>query len=71
MPKKVVAEFKIENLSVLKPDGKVDKKMLPKVPKGTLLELYRNMVIGRHFDRRAFKLQRAGRLGTYPQFCRQ
>lgn len=68
MPKKVVAEFKIENISILRPDGKVDAKLMPKIPKGTLLELYRNMVIGRHFDQRAFKLQRAGRLGTYPQF---
>jgi len=32
---------------------------------GQLVEMYRQMVLVRHFDRRAVHLQRSGRLGTY------
>ncbi|MFN2488773.1 MAG: thiamine pyrophosphate-dependent dehydrogenase E1 component subunit alpha [Actinomycetota bacterium] len=35
---------------------------------GTLLELWRSMVLLRTFDERAVSLQRQGRIGTYPMF---
>ena len=52
-------------LQVLAPDGSVDKKMEPDVPKGDLLELYRLMVFSRNWDQRRLKLQRQGRIGTF------
>lgn len=68
MPKKVVYEAKIEHLQVLDEDGKLDAKLA----KDTLTDeqvvyLYEQMSICRQFDEIAFKLQRSGRMGTYPQ----
>ena len=67
MPLKTVAEFIIQRLEILAPDGTVDKALEPKIPDEKLLEMYRKMVEIRLFDEKAFKLQRQGRLGTYPQ----
>lgn len=68
MPQKVVYEAKIEYLQILDEDGRLDTKLA----KDTLSDeevrdLYEKMVIYRHFDEVAFKLQRSGRMGTYPQ----
>ncbi|QKK08266.1 MAG: pyruvate dehydrogenase (acetyl-transferring) E1 component subunit alpha [Planctomycetota bacterium] len=68
MPKKVVYEAKIEHLQILDEDGKLDQKLA----KDTLTDeqvvyLYEQMSICRQYDEIAFKLQRSGRMGTYPQ----
>ena len=68
MPKKVVYTAKIEHLQILDKDGTLDEKLA----KGTLTDkevvfLYEQMSICRHYDEIAFKLQRSGRMGTYPQ----
>ena len=68
MPKKVVYEAKIEHLQILDEDGKLDTKLA----KDTLtdeqvLSAYEQMWQMRHLDEIAFKLQRSGRMGTYPQ----
>ena len=52
-------------LSVLKPDGTVDRARDPRLPPDTLLHLYRSMVQVREFDRRMLLLQRQGRIGFY------
>ena len=56
---------KIEHLSILKPDGTVDKKLEPDVPKEDLLRLYELMCFSREWDHRRLKLQRQGRIGTF------
>lgn len=71
MPIKTLAEFKIQRLEILAPDGTVDKELEPKLSDEKLLEIYRKMVEIRAFDEKAFKLQRQGRLGTYPQILGQ
>ena len=71
MPLRTVAECKIQRLDILAPDGTVDKALEPKIPNEKLLDIYRKMVEIRVFDERAFKLQRQGRLGTYPQILGQ
>jgi len=71
LPLKTIAEFKIQRLEILAPDGKVDSTLEPKIPDETLLDLYRKMVEIRAFDEIAVKLQRQGRLGTYPQILGQ
>lgn len=68
MPHHTVFEAKIEHLQILDEDGKLDKKLA----KDTLNDeqvvyLYEQMRICRELDEIAFKLQRSGRMGTYPQ----
>ncbi len=68
MPRKTVYEAKIEYMQILDEDGKLDDKLA----KDTLTDeqvvyLYEQMSIGRQYDEIAFKLQRSGRMGTYPQ----
>jgi pyruvate dehydrogenase E1 component alpha subunit len=68
MPKKVVYKASIEHMQILDEDGNLDTKLA----KDTLTDeqvvyLYEQMTIGRQFDEIAFKLQRSGRMGTYPQ----
>lgn len=68
MPKKTVYEAKIEHLQILDENGNLDAKLA----KDTLTDdevvyLYEQMSTVRHYDEIAFKLQRSGRMGTYPQ----
>ena len=50
---------------VIQDDGTLDPRADPKLPKDTLLYLYRTMVQVREFDRRMLALQRQGRIGFY------
>ena len=66
MPLKTVYEAKIEHLQILDEDGKLDEKLA----KDTLTDeevakLYEFMILCRHYDEIAFKLQRSGRMGTW------
>jgi pyruvate dehydrogenase E1 component alpha subunit len=68
MPLKTVYKAQVEHLQILDEHGKLDEKLA----KDTLTDddviyMYEQMSIGRHFDEVAFKLQRSGRMGTYPQ----
>lgn len=67
MPEKKVEKFFVEFFSVLDGKGRVDKKLLPKISDKQLKEMHYSMVLARAFDRKAFALQRQGRLGTYAQ----
>ena len=68
MPRKVVYEARVEYVQILDEEGRLDAKLAA----GTLTDeqvvfLYEQMVICRQYDEVAFKLQRSGRMGTYPQ----
>ncbi len=68
MPKRVIYQASIEYLQILDEEGNLDVPLA----EGTLSDdqvrhLYQQMVIYRHFDDTAFKLQRSGRMGTFPQ----
>jgi pyruvate dehydrogenase E1 component alpha subunit len=68
MPTKTVYTAKIEHLQLLDPNGVLDEKLA----KGVLTDeqvvhLYEFMIQCRVLDETAFKLQRSGRMGTYPQ----
>jgi pyruvate dehydrogenase E1 component alpha subunit len=65
MPLKEAASFSIPFLSVLDENGKLDKKLEPKLSSEQLLRLYRAMVLARVADDRMLKLQRQGRMGTF------
>lgn len=65
MPREKIKLDVIEKLSILSPEGKVDKKLLPKLPKETLLKAYRLMLLTRRVDEQALRYQRQGRIGTF------
>jgi len=68
MPKRTVYSAKIEYLQILNEEGELDTRLA----KNTLTDddvvfLFEQMSLVRHYDEIAFKLQRSGRMGTYPQ----
>jgi pyruvate dehydrogenase E1 component alpha subunit len=68
MPLKTVFSTEIQHLSILDEHGKFDAKLgKDLIPDQDLVTLYEHMSICRHLDEVAFKLQRSGRMGTYPQ----
>jgi pyruvate dehydrogenase E1 component subunit alpha len=66
MPNKEVAKFSVSYLQILDENGVVDEKLDPGLDKKQLLEMYRWMRLARELDERMLKLQRQGRLGTFP-----
>ncbi|MBX0322332.1 pyruvate dehydrogenase (acetyl-transferring) E1 component subunit alpha [Halomicroarcula sp. F13] len=61
-----------DRVQVLDEDGQVvDGATVPDLSDDTLVEMYRNVKLGRHFDQRAVSLQRQGRMGTYPPMSGQ
>lgn len=72
MPSRTVYSATIEHLQILNEDGVLDEKLAPPGAPGTLtveqvVFLYEKMLECRHLDEVAFKLQRSGRIFTYPQ----
>ena len=68
MPRKPIeiAE-KIEYMSILDEHANVDKELEPDISEEKLKEIYRYMLLGRRADERMLKMQRQGRMGTFPQ----
>ena len=66
MPLKQVARFSISHLQVLDEKGHVDTKLEPALSAEDLQKLYRAMCLAREADQRMLKLQRQGRMGTFP-----
>ncbi len=66
VPKKEVAKFSVSYMQILDENGKVDSKLDPKLSSDQLLNMYRWMKRARQLDERMLKLQRQGRLGTFP-----
>jgi pyruvate dehydrogenase E1 component alpha subunit len=72
MPKRTVYTAQIDYIQVLDEQGRLDEKLAPKGDPSRLTDeqavfLYQKMVEYRHLDEVAFKLQRSGRMYTYPQ----
>ncbi len=66
MPRRIIERPRgIEYLSILDEKGRVDKKLEPDIPEGTLKAIHRLMVYSRLFDERTLQLQRQGRIGTF------
>lgn len=62
----VAAQFEIEYLQYLKPDGTLAGPLPPAVRDPTqLVPLFKRMLFVRTFDSKAIALQRTGKLGTY------
>jgi pyruvate dehydrogenase E1 component alpha subunit len=56
---------RLERLSVLAHDGKLDKSLEPRIPDADLRRLYKTMLHTRMLDERCLHMQRQGRIGTY------
>ena len=68
MPIEPVFQTTIDHLSILDEHGRFDEELgAGLIPDDDLVELYRHLMLCRHFDEIAFKLQRSGRMGTYPE----
>ncbi len=67
MPRKTIAEFKIDWLQIMDEKGNVDKKLMPKIKKDKILKMYKAMITARRFDEKLLALQRQGRIGTFAQ----
>lgn len=72
MPKRTVYTAQIEYVQCLDEHGKLDEGVLPKTDPARLTDeqvvfLLERLVEYRHLDETAFKLQRSGRMYTYPQ----
>ncbi len=61
-----LARFSIPYLQVLDEHGGLDEALDPRLEPAELSRLYRAMVLARAADERMLKLQRQGRLGTFP-----
>ncbi len=66
MPRTKVYEAVTERLEILDTEGGVDTALMPAIDPGRIRDLYRDMVLMRTFDDKALKLQRQGRMGTWP-----
>lgn len=68
MPKRIAYQTEIEYLQILDEHGNFDAELgADTLSDEDVLFLYEQMSIVRHYDEIAFKLQRSGRMGTYPQ----
>jgi pyruvate dehydrogenase E1 component alpha subunit len=61
-----VYEAITERLEILDVEGQVDGDLMPDLDPSKVRALYRDMVLMRSFDEKALKLQRQGRMGTWP-----
>ena len=66
MPRMKVYEAVTERLEILDTNGRVDEDLMPEIDPDLIRELYRDMMLMRTFDDKALKLQRQGRMGTWP-----
>ena len=66
MPRTPVYEAVTERLEILDSSGSVDASLMPDVDRELFVAMYRDMVRMRAFDDKALKLQRQGRMGTWP-----
>lgn len=68
MPIKTVYQAQIESTQILDENGRLDAELAQNtLSDDDVVGLYELMVISREFDEAAFKLQRSGRMGTFPQ----
>ena len=66
MPRKSIRSFDVQWLQILDEHGECDEQLRPQLTDREIQKLYEFMILVRTVDERAFKLQREGRLRTYP-----
>jgi pyruvate dehydrogenase E1 component alpha subunit len=71
MPLQKIADFSISYLQILDAQGNLDEELEPDISHKELIRVYRFMVLAREADERMLKLQRQGRIGTFPPITGQ
>ena len=66
MPRTQIYNAITERLEILDPTGTVDEALMPELSTDAMREIYHDMVRMRAMDDKALKLQRQGRMGTWP-----
>ncbi|MBN2491988.1 MAG: pyruvate dehydrogenase (acetyl-transferring) E1 component subunit alpha [Planctomycetes bacterium] len=66
MPLTTIESFSVSYLQVLDENGVLDRALEPELSDADLLRLHRFMEMARDSDQRMLKLQRQGRIGTFP-----
>jgi pyruvate dehydrogenase E1 component alpha subunit len=66
MPERQIASFSVSYMQILDEQGSLDAELEPDLSQEQLHQLYTGMVLARELDQRMLKLQRQGRLGTFP-----
>jgi pyruvate dehydrogenase E1 component alpha subunit len=67
MPTSVVYQGEVRYLQILDESGRVDPDLAERIlPDSDIQRLYEQMILFREFDETGFKLQRSGRMGTFP-----
>ncbi|MEX1312519.1 MAG: pyruvate dehydrogenase (acetyl-transferring) E1 component subunit alpha, partial [Candidatus Sulfomarinibacteraceae bacterium] len=66
MPRTQVYHAITERLEILDTEGSVDDELMPDLAPDVIRDVYRDMVLMRGMDSKALKLQRQGRMGTWP-----
>ena len=68
---RTVYQAEVKYLQIMDENGRIDAQAAGDVrdfyTDEKLVETYREMIVARELDEAAFKLQRSGRMGTYPQ----
>ena len=68
MPIDQVFQTSIDRISILDEHGRFDEELgADLIPNDDLVALFKHVTTCRQFDEIAFKLQRSGRMGTYPE----
>ena len=68
MPISSAYSSEIEYISILDEHNNFDSELgKDLIPQNDLIDLYKHLLLCRHYDEIAFKLQRSGRMGTYPE----
>jgi pyruvate dehydrogenase E1 component alpha subunit len=71
MPIETVFSGEVKRLSILGPDGTLDEALAEDVrdvlTDDYVREIYGELLVCREFDEAAYRLQRSGRMGTFPQ----
>lgn len=68
MPVTTCYETTIDHVQILDEDGNFDSSLGEGLlSDADVVDMYERMAVCRHYDEIAFKLQRSGRMGTYPQ----
>lgn len=63
---KTIENLMVKKLQILDEKGEVNQDLVPRLTDNQLFDLYKAMVFSRETDSRMLKLQRQGRLGTFP-----
>jgi len=72
VPLSVIQRDPTDRVQVLDENGQVvEGATVPDLSDDALIQMYRHLKLGRHFDQRAVSLQRQGRMGTYPPMAGQ